>query len=469
MITKKDQIGITQERYEKTKLEYLKYADIKKIDVGGGMIHGEINDFKQDTSKKIILAHTSKPIEKQNTSIGSSVSFGDIDVLIHDNINYDNIRASQYLQEYFINLDSSSMNDILNFPIKTFKPEEILLDEGSIAKFVYLIISGNITTKSNEKNQINNISSGAFIADISVLHNTKVSLTYKATSYIKALEIPSIMFQKIAKKYMQLDKLHQLQQFLSSTWLFRESAIHSVLKDLYDDIQQIEIKADEILHSSIEDGYIHIVYKGALRSTLANLELEEINEGNFIGENFVFKKPQLVSISAIINSLVYKIPIKAIKNIPSLQWKIYEKQTKRFTNLVNKLPKSNTQILLNETNKSNINQIDKLHQILIDSYNILLFTSKNGSKQEIYDSLEFVYVNAKYHFQVEESLLIQYNHPKFREHRKEHKSFLKLLQKLLEGLENTENIDINEISIWINSHFNKDKEMALFLISKDVF
>ncbi|WP_455756966.1 cyclic nucleotide-binding domain-containing protein [Sulfurimonas sp.] len=469
MIAQEGEIGITQERYDKTVDEYLKYADIKKVDVGGGMIHGEVDDFKEDTSDKIIFAHTSKPIEKDDNSIGHSASFGNIDILIDDNKEYDYLLASDYLDNYFENLEQESMNTFLDCAIKTFMPNEILLNEGVSPNFVYLIISGNVKVTTKENNQITNLSSGAFVAGINVLEKSSTSSIYEAKSYVRALEIPASVFRQVADKYTQLENLHQLQIFLSSTWLFGESAIHSVLKNLYENITQVNIKAGDIIHNNIQEGNIYIVNKGKVKYTLNDLELEVIDKGNFFGENFVFKKPQILTISSVDDSTLYKIPIEAIKNIPSLQWKIYETYTKRFTNIVNKLPKNNEYKELDETNKSDINQIDKLHQTLLDSFNILLFANEGDIKQEIYDALEVVFVNAKYHFQVEESLLIQYNHPNFREHRKEHKTFLKLLKELLEKADNNEDINISEVSNWIDSHFIKDKEMASYLLSKGIF
>lgn len=54
--------GISKEFYDVTRANYLIPADIKKVDIGGGMIHGQIQDFANDQSTKIILAHRSDPL-----------------------------------------------------------------------------------------------------------------------------------------------------------------------------------------------------------------------------------------------------------------------------------------------------------------------------------------------------------------------------------------------------------------------
>ena len=61
--------GINSKMYKQVKKNYLEAADVKKIDIGGGMIHGMAKDFKDDESKKVILSHINRqltPEEKEN-------------------------------------------------------------------------------------------------------------------------------------------------------------------------------------------------------------------------------------------------------------------------------------------------------------------------------------------------------------------------------------------------------------------
>lgn len=45
----------------RVKADYLEAADLKKIDAGGGMIHGEADDFAHDSSGLILISHTDSP------------------------------------------------------------------------------------------------------------------------------------------------------------------------------------------------------------------------------------------------------------------------------------------------------------------------------------------------------------------------------------------------------------------------
>jgi hemerythrin len=45
-----DAPGLDSQAFERTRAAYLVPVDLKKIDVGGGMIHGNANDFRTDAS-----------------------------------------------------------------------------------------------------------------------------------------------------------------------------------------------------------------------------------------------------------------------------------------------------------------------------------------------------------------------------------------------------------------------------------
>jgi hemerythrin len=91
MITNDDTApGISQKMYDETWAEYLGEAQLKKIDTGGGMIHGDALDLEEDRSGKIVLAHRADPLTNKQKEIGSSAIFGVVDALGPDET--DNLR-----------------------------------------------------------------------------------------------------------------------------------------------------------------------------------------------------------------------------------------------------------------------------------------------------------------------------------------------------------------------------------------
>src|SRR5207253_1685250 len=60
---------------ETVRRAYLTPATVKKIDAGGGLIHGEPLDFAEDRSEKIIFAHRAGPYTQEQLKVGSSAIF----------------------------------------------------------------------------------------------------------------------------------------------------------------------------------------------------------------------------------------------------------------------------------------------------------------------------------------------------------------------------------------------------------
>ncbi len=106
--------GITQEFYDQTKENYLIPADIKKLDIGGGLIHGEAEDFREDNSGKIFLSHTSRPLTSKQKEIGSGAPFGMVDELISSPRDYTLQIAFRFLRAYFPDAPHYQLDTFLN-------------------------------------------------------------------------------------------------------------------------------------------------------------------------------------------------------------------------------------------------------------------------------------------------------------------------------------------------------------------
>jgi hemerythrin-like metal-binding protein len=71
--------GISREYAERAKTAWLEPADVKKIDAGGGLIHGAAEDFAADGSGLLLISHTSAPAAPP---VGRVAAFGEESVLV---------------------------------------------------------------------------------------------------------------------------------------------------------------------------------------------------------------------------------------------------------------------------------------------------------------------------------------------------------------------------------------------------
>jgi hemerythrin-like metal-binding protein len=81
-----DKPGISAAFALKAKQAYLVPADIKKIDIGGGMIHGDVFDFAGDTSGEVLLSHTARKLGPAELAIGRRPEFGETQVLVQSSV-----------------------------------------------------------------------------------------------------------------------------------------------------------------------------------------------------------------------------------------------------------------------------------------------------------------------------------------------------------------------------------------------
>ena len=101
MVTDRDEApGINQAAFDRFRSAYLVAADVKKVDVGGGLIHGNAKDFRDDASTRILLAHRAGELMPEEKEIGSSAVFGSVDVLVAGQSDFMRHHAFYYLASH---------------------------------------------------------------------------------------------------------------------------------------------------------------------------------------------------------------------------------------------------------------------------------------------------------------------------------------------------------------------------------
>lgn len=76
------EIGISKDYFQSVKKMLNIKLDLKKIDIGGPAIHGDVEDFSTDKTTRIVLSHTHREYSARELKIGNQVEFGQVEVLI---------------------------------------------------------------------------------------------------------------------------------------------------------------------------------------------------------------------------------------------------------------------------------------------------------------------------------------------------------------------------------------------------
>ncbi|OGV62919.1 MAG: cyclic nucleotide-binding protein [Lentisphaerae bacterium RIFOXYB12_FULL_65_16] len=326
--------GILARLYERIRADYLAEVDVKKIDIGGGLIHGRAEDFRYDPSRKIILSHTALELTDEQKEIGSGAPFGAVDVLIPAHQDYVRAAAFRYLASYFPAVPAHELELLLNSPVVTFNPETILLKAGDRNSSLYLILTGSVERIQSELKLNTVLSAGAFVGESPGLTGAASERTYRAASFVQALEIPRSLYWDFVKANgldADIGNLREKREFLQRTWLFGDDIAYPVHNSLAKAVVSRDLAAGEAGCPGEARAELWLVRKGRLLMRWDRETVEELLPGDFCGECGVFPTARKgCQVQAAEATQMYCIPADVVLDIPVVRWKLFEVHERRM-------------------------------------------------------------------------------------------------------------------------------------------
>jgi hemerythrin len=312
---------------------YLAPVDLKKIDIGTNMIHGEATDFEEDRSNRIILAHTAIPLTNEQKEIGSSAPFGMTDVLIKSHSNLLLEKAHVYLADYLTGVAEHDLKQLLNNVVVSFNPGTIILKRDVPSTFLFLLLTGNIEMINNRARTYNVFSTGALIGENYSDENQLTNATYRTISFVHALKIPALAFYRFIEEHYLLSSLKHLfgrKQFLLHTWLFGEALSPKVQTSIAENLHPIEFSQVGRAIEHIDDDSLYLIERGAVTRKSGGKMVEQLETGDFFGEDRAVFAEDLgtqLEVSAPVQG--YRLKAECIEEIPIIRWKLLETHQKR--------------------------------------------------------------------------------------------------------------------------------------------
>ncbi|MBF0420670.1 MAG: cyclic nucleotide-binding domain-containing protein [Magnetococcales bacterium] len=324
--------GISQALFDRVKEEYLAPADLKKIDIGGGMIHGQAEDFVSDQSAKMVFAHTSAKLNAQQRKIGSSATFGAMDVLIPSMQDYSRRFAYHYLANYYAEVPENRLRVLLNTPLIVFNPGTIVIREGEIHKDLYLICTGIVEQIQEGVDLIVTLSAGSIVGDISAMHAMPAIATFRTTCFVQCLSIPGDLYMEFITQnnlYANFERFQDSWSFLRTTWLFGDLVNLVNLTRIALSMNRVQIKSGDPL-SLVHPQHLYLVQEGEMMR-LSNQGMEELlTPGDFFGEEYVLQIPFTPYTLEVQQSVIIcQIPVALLFDIPIVRWKLLEVAERR--------------------------------------------------------------------------------------------------------------------------------------------
>ena len=325
--------GLTKSYFNKVKENYLTPATIKKVDIGGGLIHGVAMDFAEDTSNKLLLSHTAKPLTEKEREIGSNASFGVCDVLIPSSQDYSKQKAYQHLKEYFPTAPAHDLRMLLNCEVVEHNPGSILLKKGQVNESIYFVLSGITEFISSEFQVRNKLSVGSLAGELSGIQCREVKGTHRALSHIKAIKIPRNLYIEFLKKNNIFeDAMSNLakRQFLTMTWLIGEQVSCPLKNKIARSMKTIQVPAGWQLPKGEKEN-LYMLESGEIELSTQNTAVSQIKYGSFFAEENVIQDFKIrLSANATKDSILWQIPTSSFDGIPIIHWKLVEAHEKRM-------------------------------------------------------------------------------------------------------------------------------------------
>jgi hemerythrin len=415
--------GISRTQYEAYIKAYSETADIKKLDIGGGMIHGRAEDFSNDASKKILLSHKSEALSMEEKSIGSNATFGTADVLIPSRHDYSRDIIRTYIRSYFPEAKASDIHMLINCPTETINPGSIVVKRKQRIHNIYLLVNGVAEVMSDKNEHLGFLSPGSFVGELFTGQEQYSDSTVRAASFIRILKIPiEIYLQFIRSNELseELERICSNREFIQSTPLFSESLSSLVQNQLVLHMKRVSVKKNNFINPR-ESRSLGIVEKGRIRIASDKKNIETVDRGRFFGEDSILLRAESVfSYQAVEDSHLVMIPEKSLAGIPIVQWKLFETFERRM-----KLFQARFTFEWFDSYSVSIPEIDAEHKKLFSLLAVLTETAESeGYTKNYAKNLDDLIEALHAHLENEEKILQKIAYPEIEFQKKEHKKII---------------------------------------------
>ena len=426
--------GIAPEARDSFLREILAPLDLKKIDSGGGMIHGAAEDFAGDRSGKVILSHRSTPLNDAQKEIGSSAAFGLADVLTATHSRSYLLRsAHRYLRTYFPGVPEHEIALLTNCAVVTFNPGSIMIKKDARTTSLYLVLSGVADFIDHGARLRNRMSSGALIGETAGFLDQENRHTFRAVSPVTALDIPCDLYRYFVRRnglYESILRIQDNRTFLFHTPLFGELVSFHIQSMVARTMQERTAERGRTAEPG-DKPEICILAQGVMALHAAGRRLETLGPVDFWGESHaVAGLPPVWEARAETDCRFYAIPVEALKDIPIVQWKLVEVHNRRMRAF-----RAQFRFVWMDFYRLGIQHVDEQHRRLFELIDGLAGLVERKDLAEATRHARALLDFAIQHFNDEETLLQRHQYPRVKAQHTAHTALIDTLRTLTEGAE----------------------------------
>lgn len=316
---------------ETVRADYLTPVDVKKLDIGGGMIHGVAEDFRLDTSKRIVLSHKADPLTPSEKEIGADTSFGMTDILIKTTKGGFEHHVFHLLRANFPGAPEHELSMLANGTARTMSVGSILTKKHTSLDAVYLLLNGLIEIIDTDRDIQNTVTAGTMIGERNCLFDLPVERTYRAASFVRILEIPARMYRAFIERS---DLTGSMREYLDRKFFLEGTYL---LGDRISGVTHITI-AQEIVRHEVSRGEqivpkdtVVLLVSGRVELSCNGRSIGVVLPGDSFGEAKLFGNGEYtMDYRAAKKSVYYEIHYDTLRQIPVVRWKLLEQFNRRI-------------------------------------------------------------------------------------------------------------------------------------------
>ncbi len=310
---------------------YLSKMNLKKIDVGGGLIHGHLQDYADDASDLMVMAHTEiRPVSERGNII--NVNFGETHVLIHhEGFSIWEKKAIGFLQVYFPMLEEKHLASLASLmDIRHFTPGEMLpkpMDSGGKS---FLILSGLVETENRPAAEA--LDAGNIVGPINKYFGHDGHETYSARSHVTCLEMDEKSMDRLIHDFKlaeALDFRRGITRMLLKCDLLQCLVSNAVVTKLSNVSEKVVVAENGLSEETLEN-YLYILLNGIVKARYFHGKQLQIHPYGYFGGEGIWQKSGQSPIYKIESDIkALSIPISQIMQIPKLLGMMTELEEKR--------------------------------------------------------------------------------------------------------------------------------------------
>lgn len=321
----------TDKDFKYVQSSYLSKVNLKKIDVGGGLIHGNIVDYEDDKSDLIVLAHTSKKLQTKKANF-INVDFGETHILIddHDNSFLKN-KTKTYLKHYFNMLGDDEIGELASGKIKVFEPGEIILSKDNTTSMC-LIISG-IVKYSNANGVLQSLDAGNFLGYSKRYFREALPKSYISWSYVYCMEYEESYFNRFVLRNKLIDDIQfriSMIRSLRNSIIINDILSNSIVNWISKHADIVSAPAYAFDEDQLNNN-LFIILQGSVTIVFEHGEKAVIGQNEHFGGlelMYDYRKKQQFLIGESLEAI--SISVDILQNIPKFLWRLLELEENRF-------------------------------------------------------------------------------------------------------------------------------------------